>query len=488
MISRRTTILTLFVTAATSPAFAKVGFRQLTSTHPAAVQRGTTAEVKLKSNFTLNDTYQVFFGRDGIKMTFIETEPIEAPRKGRGSKGTPFRFQVDVPADQLPGVYEYRVATNQAVSSCAQLLVTDYPVVEEEQKENGTVELAQTVDLPAAICGVCEKFEDVDCFTFDGTAGQELTLEIFAQRATDKIHSMVVRGPRIYLMDPILTLIGPNGQVIAQNDNYFGGDSFIYAKLPGDGQYTLEVRDARYAGDPRYTYCVEISDQPYAHALFPLAVQQGQTASLEIVGHMMNVMQTEIVAADLPTGWSHRRIETPRGSTNPVPLKISPHPQFVESEGNNSVAAANSVSLPVGINGRLAEADDVDFYKLEAKKGQQLLFEVEARRQHSPIDSVLELYDSDGKLLAEADDIAKPASKDSRLLWTAPSDGDLRRPPAARTPDGLELGPPFPPAAERCAFTCVASSINAAGGPPASASCVNMSSHTPLRAQRTKRL
>ena len=189
------------------------------------------------------------------------------PLGNRTSPGTPFRFQVEVPADQLPGVYEYRVATKQAVSSVAQLLVTDYPVIVEADGENGTPATAQKVPVPAAICGVCEKPEDVDCYRFAGKAGQELTIEIFAQRVTDRIHGMVVRGANIYLMSPILTLYGPTGQVVAQNDNFHGGDSFLHVRLPLAGDYTLEVRDARYAGDPRYAYCVEIADRPYVQYL-----------------------------------------------------------------------------------------------------------------------------------------------------------------------------------------------------------------------------
>ena len=66
-----------------SPTRAQVGFRQLTSTHPVAVQRGSTAEVRLRSSFTLDDTYGVFFSQPGITMTFLETKAIDAPRKGR---------------------------------------------------------------------------------------------------------------------------------------------------------------------------------------------------------------------------------------------------------------------------------------------------------------------------------------------------------------------------------------------------------------------
>ena len=74
--------------------------------------------------------------------------------------------------------------------------------------------------------------------------------------------------------------------------------------------------------------------------------------------------------------------------------------------------------------------------------------------------------------------------------------------PALRIGDGVDLGvaaastdadrlgvrPPFPPAAERCAFTCVLSMSTSAGGPPAAASASNTSRQTPFPDQRLCRL
>src|SRR6266705_2821005 len=65
---------------------------------------------------------------------------------------------------------------------------------------------------------------------------------------------------------------------------------------------------------------------------------------------------------------------------------------------------------------------------------------------------------------------------------------DLRVAPSARAANSLLLLPPFPPAAERCAFTCVESIICVSVARPFPASCRNRFSHTPRRAQRTKRL
>ncbi|MGH7127235.1 MAG: hypothetical protein ACREIV_01610, partial [Planctomycetaceae bacterium] len=397
----------ILLTPAALHAETKIGFRQVTSTHPVAVQRGTASVVELRSNFTLDETHAVFFDRPGITMTLAEEKPIEAPRRNRGSVGTPFKFEVVVPEGQQTGVYECRIATTQAVSSAAELLVTEHPVLVEDPKaDNGRREVAQPVSLPAAVCGACEAFEDVDCYRFSGTAGQELTFNLWAQRVTERLHNMVVRGPRIYLMDAILTLYGPGGQVVAQNDNFVGGDAFLHHVLRENGEYVLEVRDARYAGNARYTYCVEIAERPFAHAVFPLAVQRGQEVEVQVIGHILGDAATAKVTTSETDalGWTKWSLEVPTGETNPVPLLISEHPQLAVREGHDSIETALKLELPVGVSGWFQQPDGAHYFAFEAKKDTFYGFEVESDRHGLPLDSLIEVYDSTGKKLSEADD------------------------------------------------------------------------------------
>jgi len=429
----RTNFLTAFVltgaalllaTPTRVDAETKIGFRQITVVEPVAIQRGTSQKMALRSNFTLDGTHAAFLDRPGVTMTFAEKEPKEAPRKGRGSDGTPFLFDVTASADVLPGVFEIRVATDQAVSSVSHLMVTDYPIFQEDAKKvNNTREQAVAVTIPVAICGRVEKAEDVDYYSFKGKAGQEVTAELFAQRVTAGIHGMVVRGPLIYLMDGLVTLYGPNGQVVAQNDNFNGGDSFIGVTLPEDGTYFLEVRDARYAGTGRYVYCVELASRPYANAVFPLSVQHGQTANAIAIGHGLGE-STDVElrgVTDAPSGISRQRLQTAIGETNPVPIIVSENPQIVASGQNVSIETAQPMEFPVGINGRFPDQEGTHYYSFDAKKGDSLLFEVTARRLGLPLDSILEVYDATGKLQKEADDYLQ--TKDSKLYWNAPADG-----------------------------------------------------------------
>ena len=402
-----------------------IGFRQLCSTTPVAVQRGKKTTINVRSNYTLDGSYKVFFDRPGIKMKCLETKPKPAPHQGRGTPGTPFRFEADVPANQPLGIYEFRVATKTAVSSVSHLLVTDYPVVNESKDENGSTATAQKVSFPVAICGMCGNAEDVDYYQFTGKAGQEVTVNIYAQRVTKAVHSMQSGGSGasvMYLMDSILTLRRANGQVLAENDNFIGGDSFLTFKLPEDGNYFLEVRDTRFIGNPKYVYCVEIADRPFAHAFFPMAVQRGKTTSAAIVGHNLGGLEktTLRAGADEPVGWKRISVKTPRGQTNPVQVMVSDHPQLIAS-GNHSMAKAIPLSLPMGANARFSKPDEVHYYSFEAKKGQYYLFEIESDRRDLPLDSVIDMFDSSGKKVADGDD--GYYTKDAKLQFKAPVDG-----------------------------------------------------------------
>lgn len=419
-------VAALLVLATSLQAESKIGFRQLGSTTPVAVQRGKKTTINVRSNYTLDGAYKVLFDQPGIEMKFLETKPIAAPHQGRGTPGTPFRFEANVPSDQPLGIYEYRVATKTAVSSVAHLLVTDHPIVNEDKQENGSPATAQKVSFPVAICGMCEQAEDVDYYQLTGTAGQEITVNLYAQRVTKAIHSMQSGGSGasvMYLMDSILTLYGSNGQVITENDNFIGGDSFLTCKLPEDGDYFLEVRDTRYIGNPKYVYCVTIDDKPFAHAVFPMAVQRGQTIEATVIGHNLGGVKKTTVrsAADDSPGWKKVPIETPRGLTNPVPILVSSYPQLVAADGNFSIAQAMPLSLPVGVNGRISKRDEVHFYSFNAKKHDYYLLEIESDRRDLPLDSVIDIYDSAGKRVIGADD--GYYTKDAQLYFKAPSDG-----------------------------------------------------------------
>ena len=72
-------------------------------------------------------------------------------------------------------------------------------------------------------------------------------------------------------------------------------------------------------------------------------------------------------------------------------------PEFVESESNSSIDKAEQLTLPMAVNGQIHGERDVDWYRFSASPGQVISCEVLSGRLGSPLDPVIDIYDSSGK-------------------------------------------------------------------------------------------
>ena len=68
------------------------------------------------------------------------------------------------------------------------------------------------------------------------------------------------------------------------------------------------------------------------------------------------------------------------------------------AENHNSQSIAQTVPIPVAINGRITQSGDIDFYAFEVTKEEELCFEI-VRFQGNGFDPQLALYDSVGSWL-----------------------------------------------------------------------------------------
>ena len=95
-------------------------------------------------------------------------------------------------------------------------------------------------------------------------------------------------------------------------------------------------------------------------------------------------------------------------------------PQIEEKEPNNGRAQAQSVTLPVSINGHIGDASDTDTYAVDLEAGKAFVAEVVAAQAGSPLDSLLTLTDANGAELANNDDFGGP---DPVLVYTPKKSG-----------------------------------------------------------------
>src|SRR5262245_3411771 len=139
------------------------------------------------------------------------------------------------------------------------------------------------------------------------------------------------------------------------------------------------------------------------------------------------VGDTQLVAeVTLPPGLPGKPLSfvvlTPTGETKPHTILVETGlPVLAEKEPNDGFRQAQPIPVPAAVDGLIGRPRDVDVFRFEGKAGQRLLLEVLAARHGSGLDSILTVYDADGREVASNDDM--DGSVDSRLELKLPRDG-----------------------------------------------------------------
>lgn len=400
-----------------SPAAAQTSYPMITHVHPVAVQRGKTTEVTVEGQMNLLGVYKALFEGTGLTAEVVAQEPpkVQPPQKPLVRA---VKLKITAAPDAALGVREFRVASGMGLSSVGQLVVVDDPVVV-ESGDNNTREKANPIALPCTVCGRIEAVEDVDFFKFHAEQGQTLTFEVFGARIQDKIHDLQKHA------DPMLTLYDAEGRELAANDDYYFADPMLCYTVPKTGDYYIQVRDSKYDGDPRWVYALIATTKPYAAHVFPMAGNPGQTIEVEPVGSAAAGKPRLSFKVPDRLGVQTVQLDINGTKTNPVAFIVSPLPQVIEQEPNDTPEQAQRVTIPCGINGRIGSKRDLDHFVFQATKGKAIRFEVKARRfgtvLQSTVDSVLDVMTPKGQVLASNDDTF---GKDSMLVFTPPADGD----------------------------------------------------------------
>ena len=133
--------------------------------------------------------------------------------------------------------------------------------------------------------------------------------------------------------------------------------------------------------------------------------------------------------ADAKPGDHELRVITTNGLSNPLLFQIGQTFETVELEPNDKVTSAEHLpKLPVIVNGQIMPGD-VDYFQFNARKGQTLVFQADARSLVPYLadavpgwfQAVMTLYDAEGNEVAYDDDFR--FDPDPVLIYNVPEDG-----------------------------------------------------------------
>jgi len=348
--------------------------------------------------------------------------------------------EVTVAADASPGVRELSVVTARGVSnplvfyvgqlpesSRKPMLTSHFQVLGKEelsQRKRPDNEIEDRITVPCTVNGQVATGE-VNRYRFEARAGQRLVLSTVARQLVPYIADAVPGW-----FQPVLTLYDADGKEVAYSDDFrFKPDPAIFYKVPKDGEYVFEIRDALYRGREDFVYRVTVGELPVLTSIFPLGSRVGEVGKIKTKGWNLQGAQLTPPAVDAKPGVYQVSVRREGVVSNSMPFAVDRLPECLEQEPNNTPEHAQPVKMPMIVNGRIDRADDWDVFEIAGRAGETLVAEVYARRLDSPLDSVLKVTDAEGKLVGFNDDCEDLAAgvnthdADSYVMVKLPADG-----------------------------------------------------------------
>jgi hypothetical protein len=179
------------------------------------------------------------------------------------------------------------------------------------------------VALPAIVNGQIMP-SAVDRFRFQAKKGQRLVIAVEARKLIPYIADAVPGW-----FQAAITLYDPSGREVAFADHFrFDPDPVLCYQVPGDGQYSLDIRDSIYRGREDFIYRITMGELPYITSICPLGGHAGKETPVEIRG--WNLGAGTRMAATGATADKNLQIATLTfdgrlsavGSQRPVDLKL----------------------------------------------------------------------------------------------------------------------------------------------------------------------
>lgn len=308
------------------------------------------------------------------------------------------QIQVTASPSATPGIHWFRIQTPLGTSNTMTFDVGTLPQIETKRPDHAAP-ADQPVTLPATIVGAINSPGAVNTYRFIGRAGEHVVFRVVASKLGSSLRS-------------VLTLKDATGKQLAQMGKFSSlPDATLTYALPESGPYTIAIGDQEHKAGLDHFYRLYAGDLPYIQSIFPLGVRAGYPAEVHVEGvNLGGIHELRVNPPALADGWTTIpvRIKIASGEvSNTVLLNVTNEPEIAEKEPNDGPTEAQPVTLPVVINGRIDTpgkngGPDQDYFRFTAHKGERLSITVAARRLGSPLDSVIEVLDNQGRPIPRA--------------------------------------------------------------------------------------
>jgi len=343
---------------------------ELTRLEPRGLQRGSTALLRVLGK-NLGEIKAVKFNDTNITGSVVSSNAVASDT---------VQLEVSIAPDMKPGTYDLSLFNEAGEIGKLKLLVDDL-----RQIHKNPASVAGTNTMPFAYWGSVETGPDE--IWIHAEKGQQIIFNVEAKSLSSKLN-------------PVLQLFDAQGTLLAHNNGYQNGDPLLVWEAPGAGSFRLMVDDQMMATAAENFYRISVGTFPFVVGVHPLSVKVGHEQEVSLVGYnlvpgtKMKITQAKpgdnTVELD-PAKYRSRKTMTVLGETLW---------QAEEVEPNNEPATAGLIKIPGVAHGRFmseSKTRDHDYYKFEAKTGEEIVIETDAARRGSPADTRIEIFSENGQ-------------------------------------------------------------------------------------------
>ena len=372
--------------------------------YPTGGKQGTSVEVVVGGQ-SLGDVKGVFVNGKEITGTIIEKIPVNLKEKNLRIKEQDIpqieemiKVRIDIGRKAEIGIHDFRLETENGYSNRIFFEVSELAEINEVEPNDKPATAFLIPKLPAVVNGQILPGER-DCFRFEAKKGETI---VCCTKARVLVPYLADAVPGWF--QPVLTLRNAEGKEVAYNDDFGDNpDPVIICKIPENGSYTLEIKDAVYRGREDFVYRISIGETPFVRSVFPLGGEMGKKTQVTLDG--VNLSKSRI-KLNLKKGSDNKVFFTASGNklhSNTLSFGTSSGPEVFENE-NNDTTHPLLMPLEYTVNGKISQPGEEDWFAIDGKKGQSIILEVLAHRLGSLLDADITLFNEGNKQVAQVDD------------------------------------------------------------------------------------
>ncbi len=325
----------------------------------------------------LSDVKNVIFYEPGLSCSSIEVVQDDE-----------IRLQIEAESNGRLGSHPFRLSGPNGVSEMRSITLTPFSMLSEEEASK---------KVPAGTFTILGSLEgdSIDSYEIELKEGETFSAEVHAMRLGAGF------------LDTKLELLDSDGSSIVTSDDspLTQQDPSFSIRVPKSAKYRLSITCVDGRADADSPYALHVGSFPRPYGIFPIGISAGSEQKIVAIHDDPKLKAEYTVTSDkVLTGTrgfeiSHNGVSCP----SLIPLRVFDGSIVYANREPNQSSTLTNIG-PRSIQGAILEKGQTDKVSFVAQKNGLHRIEVFASRFGSKLDSVIELSDSEGSLIATGDD------------------------------------------------------------------------------------